>query len=349
MRWRFLFAAVLAVSLAPTFALADDRPRGLDIYYVDTDGGAATLIVTPLGESVLIDCGNPGGRDAERIHKKATERAGIKAIDHLIITHWHTDHYGGVNRLAQLMPIHNFYDRGIPDTLAEDPKNFPILIQAYKKATRGKSTKLSPGDEIALKQPVSGPALRLVCLCAREEVVPDKKGAPANPIAREHKPDPVDTSDNAKSLGFLLTYGDFKFLDLGDLTWNIEYKLVHPTDKIGPVDVYQSTHHGLDISNNPVLMKTVRPRVAVFNNGPFKGCMPKVTAALRRIPDVKAIYQMHKNVKDEAANTDAALIANKDRAGGEGIKIAVAADSKSYSITAGSKGKARRYETRGDK
>jgi beta-lactamase superfamily II metal-dependent hydrolase len=348
MRWRSLFVAVLAFSLAPAFAVADDKPRGLEIYFVDTNGGAATLIVTPLGESVLIDCGNPGSRDAERIHKTATEQAGLKAIDHLIITHWHTDHYGGVNRLAQLMPIRNFYDRGVPETLAEDPKNFPLLIQAYKKATQGKSRTLSPGDEIALKQSAKGPTVRLRCLCAREEVVPDKQGAAKNLIAREHKPQPKDTSDNAKSLGFLLTYGSFRFLDLGDLTWNIEYKLVHPTDKIGPIDVYQTTHHGLDISNNPVVMKTVRPRVAVFNNGPFKGCMPKVTAALRRIPDVKAIYQIHRNVKDEAANTDPALIANKDREGGEGIKIAVAPDSKSYTVAAGAKGKARRYETRTD-
>jgi beta-lactamase superfamily II metal-dependent hydrolase len=347
MRWRLLFAA--ALFLHPAFATAEETRRGLDIYFVDTDGGAATLIVTPAGESVLIDCGNPGARDADRIYKTATEQAGLKAIDHLIITHWHSDHYGGVNRLAQLMPIRHFYDRGIPDTFPEDPKNFPLLIQAYKKVTQGKSRILKPGDEVGLKQSADGPQLRLLCLCAREKTIPDKRDAPENPIAAEHKPQPKDTSDNAKSLGFLLTYGGFKFLDLGDLTWNIEYKLVHPTDKIGPIDVYQTTHHGLDISNNPVLLKTVRPRVAVFNNGPFKGCMPKVTATLRRIPDVKAIYQMHRNVKDEAANTDPVFIANKDRAGGEGIKIAVAPDGKSYTVAVAAKGKARRYETRSDK
>src|SRR5207248_9468406 len=127
---------VLALLLVPaTFSsTAVAAPnRGLDIRFVDTEGGAATLIVTPAGESVLIDCGNPGSRDADRIHQVATA-AGLTAIDHLIITHWHLDHYGGVARLSSLLPIRQFYDHGIPAALAEDPMNFPLLIQAYKKA-----------------------------------------------------------------------------------------------------------------------------------------------------------------------------------------------------------------------
>jgi beta-lactamase superfamily II metal-dependent hydrolase len=347
MRCRWLWVAALVWSLIPAPGFAVEKPRGLDIYFVDTNGGAATLIVTPSGESVLIDCGNPGARDAERIHRTATEQAGLKAIDHLIITHWHTDHYGGVARLAQLMPIRHYYDRGIPPKSLDDPKNFPLLIQAYKKACRGKSTTLKPLDDISLKQPTKGPALRLQCLCARGEVLPDKKDAPPNPIAKEHKPKPVDKSDNAMSLGFLLSYGGFRFLDLGDLTWNIEYKLVHPSDKIGPIDVYQVTHHGLDISNNPVLMRTVRPRVAIYNNGPHKGCNPRVTSALRRIPDVKAIYQIHRNLDVAASeNTSPDMIANKEKKAGEGIKVSVAPDGKSYTVTVGTKGKPRRFETR---
>jgi beta-lactamase superfamily II metal-dependent hydrolase len=344
---------LLALTLVATPMRAAQSPadKPLDIYFIDVEGGAATLIVTPTGESVLIDCGNPGSRDAERIHKAATERAGIQAIDHLITTHWHLDHYGSVERLAKLIPIRNWYDHGIPDKLAEDPVNFPTLIQAYKAASHGKSTTLRPGDEIPLKQAEGSPPLHLTCLCGARRVVPDKPGAPENPVARAHKPQPADPTDNARSLGFVLTYGDFRFLDLGDLTWNIEYKLVHPSDKVGPVDVYQVTHHGLDISNNPVLLKTVRPRVAVFNNGPRKGCDPAVTATLRRIPDVKAIYQMHRNLKVGAQeNTDPAFIANADeKCDGEPIRLAVAPDGKSYSVTVGKSGKPRRYETRAGK
>src|SRR5262249_21784565 len=181
------------------------------------------------------------------------------------------------------------------------------------------------GDEITLRQG-EGPPLRLVCLCGSGEVLPDKPGAPENPIAKEHKPQPEDKTDNAKSLGFLLSFGDFRFLDLGDLTWNIEYKLVHPSDKIGPVDVYQSTHHGLEISNNPVLIKTVRPRVAIFNNGARKGGHPQVIGTLRRLPEIKAIYQVHRNVTvGSQENTDPEFIANPDEVcKGEAIKLAVA-------------------------
>jgi beta-lactamase superfamily II metal-dependent hydrolase len=345
---RRLLVAVLALLLVPAAGRCEEKPRGLDIYFIDTEGGAATLIVTPAGESVLIDCGNPGARDAERIHQTATQQAGLEAIDHLVITHWHTDHYGGVARLAKLMPVRNYYDHGIPDKLEEDPTNFPLLIQAYKTASEGKSKTLRPGDEIALKQAKGSPPVRLTCLCAGGAVLADKAGAADNPAAKEHKPKDEDKTDNARSLGFLLRYGGFRFLDLGDLTWNIEYKLVHPSDKIGPVDVYQVTHHGLDISNNPVLINTVRPRVAMCNNGARKGGHASVIATLRRSPDIQAIYQLHRNVTAAAQeNTDPEYIANPDEVcKGEGIKLAVAADGKSYAVTVGSNGTPKRYETR---
>jgi beta-lactamase superfamily II metal-dependent hydrolase len=343
---RWFLALSLALCLSPAMLRAEEA-RGLDIYFIDTEGGAATLLVTPGNESVLIDCGNPGSRDAERIHQVAT-KAGLKAIDHLIITHWHSDHYGGVGRLSKLLPIRHYYDRGIPATLAEDPKNFPLLISAYRAATGGKSRTLKPGDEIALKQTEGGTLLRLLCLCARGDVLPSKADAPENPQAKDVKPQPEDPSDNAKSLGFLLSFGGFRFLDLGDLTWNIEYKLVAPTDKIGKVDVFQVTHHGLELSNNPALLRTVSPRVAVFNNGARKGCHPFVTATLRRLPEIPVIYQMHRNITVGAQeNADPDYIANPDeKCRGESIHLAVAADGRSYTVAVGSKGKPRRYETR---
>lgn len=322
--------------------------RGVDIYFIDTEGGAATLLVTPAGESVLVDCGNPGTRDAERIHKAATELAGLKAIDHLVISHWHSDHYGGVARLAKLMPIKNFYDHGIPEKLDEDPKGFPLLIQAYKEASAGKSKTLKAGDEIPLKQAEGAPALRMRCLCASGEVLPEPKDAKENPVAKEHTAKPEDKSDNARSLGFLITYGGFRFLNLGDLTWNIEHKLVSPSDKVGRVDVYQAVHHGLDISNNPVLIKTVQPRVAIFANGPRKGAAPSVIGTLRRLAEPAVIYQVHRNVgSGPAENTDPEFIANPDeKCQAESIKLAVAADGKSYVVTVGSKGKGKKYEVK---
>jgi beta-lactamase superfamily II metal-dependent hydrolase len=347
MRLPSLCATLLAFAWAP-LAVAQP-PRGLDIHFIDVEGGAATLVVTPAGESVLFDCGNPGNRDAERI-QQAASKAGLTQIDHLVITHWHSDHYGGVDRLARLIPVKNFYDHGIPEMLAED-RRFPVMIQAYKQAAAGKSRTLKPGDEIALKQAEGRPALRLRCLCGDGQVIPDRPGAPENPIAKEHKPKPEDTTDNARSLGFLLTFGEFRFLDLGDLTWNVEHKLVHPTDKVGPVDVYQVTHHGLDVSNNPVLIHTVKPRVAICNNGARKGAHVSVIATLRRVEGIQAIYQLHKNLTaGDAENTDPEFIANKDeKCQGESIKLSTAADGRTYTVTVGGSGRPRKYETRGGK
>jgi competence protein ComEC len=341
-------AVLLALFLsAPVFAA--DEKRGLDIHWIDTDGGAATLIITPAGESVLIDCGNPGKRDAERI-AAAARKAGLKVIDHLIITHWHTDHYGGAGPLAKLIAIRNFHDRGIPATLDEDKKNFPVLIGEYKKASGGKSNTLKVGDEIKLKQAEGAPAVKLVCVCASGEVPADKKDAKENPFAREHKAHPIDRTDNAKSLGFVLSFGAWRFLDLGDLTWNVEYKLIAPTNKIGEVDVYQVTHHGLEISNNPVLIKSVNPRVAVCNNGPNKGGHPTVISTLRRLPEIEGVYQLHRNLKArDSENTDADKIANDGRKkeAGESIVLSVAADARSYTVKVG-KGKTFTHKTRGE-
>jgi beta-lactamase superfamily II metal-dependent hydrolase len=328
--------------------LSAGEKSGLKIYWVDVEGGAATLLVTPMGESILIDSGNPGRRDAERIHRVAVDRAGLKAIDHHIITHWHLDHYGGIERLSQLMPIHRFYHRGIPDALPEDPNNFPVLIRAFKEAAKDRHQALRPGDVLNLRQLTEGPRIEVRCLCGNGETVPDSPESPENPAAREHKRQPEDPTDNAKSLGFLVTFGGFRFLDLGDLTWNIEYKLVAPSDKIGLVDVYQSTHHGLEVSNNPVLIRTVRPRVVVFNNGPRKGAHPSVMSTLRRLPEVPDIYQLHRNLNTMPhENTEPKLIANeKADCGAEPIWIEVAADASHYTVHVPRTGWSKQYQVR---
>lgn len=323
-------------------------PVGLEIFFIDVEGGAATLIVTHTGESLLVDTGNPGMRDATRIHKVATEVAALKRIDHCVTTHWHVDHYGGVATLAGKMPIARFYDRGIPERLAEDKQYFPLLIPTYRKLSLGKRQELSPGDKISLQQGDRAPALDVLCLTASGKVYRETGAATANSCCGKHQPKPLDPSDNAKSISLLLTYGSFKFLDCGDLTWNVEYDLVCPNDPIGKIDVFQVTHHGLDSSNNPVLVETVQPRVAIFNNGARKGAMPDVMRTLRRLPDLQAIYQLHRNEGVGAElNTDPMLIANPSaKCEGQFIRLTVAPDGKSYSVRVGADGPARRYTTR---
>jgi competence protein ComEC len=337
-------ALVVAVALSP--AVSAEPPRGLEIHWIDVEGGGATLIVTPAKESVLIDCGYPNPRDAERIHK-ACVGAGLRQIDHLAVTHWHVDHYGSLGRLSKLIPILHFYHHGIPAELPDDPKNFPTLIQAYKEASGGKSQALKPGDEIPLKQTPGTAKVSLLCVCSNGEVLPDRAGSPPNPLAREHKAKPEDTTDDSRSLGLLLRFGDFRFLDLGDLTWNVEYKLVAPSDKIGQVDVFQTSYHGADYGNNPVLVRTISPRVAVINNGPRKGCDPVVVARLRHTPGLEAVFQVHRNVRAEVQeNTDPEYIANKDeKCQAEPIDLSVSPDGRSYTVTAGHAGKTHTYKT----
>src|SRR5213083_1041383 len=125
-------------------------PKTLDIYFIDVEGGAATLIVTPTGQSLLIDTGFPGDRDAGRIAHVALEIAGLKQIDHCVITHWHRDHVGGVAALSKLIPIVNFYDHRLPTTIASDMQ--VENIDAYRVVTQGKSVTLRPGDEIKLEK-----------------------------------------------------------------------------------------------------------------------------------------------------------------------------------------------------
>jgi beta-lactamase superfamily II metal-dependent hydrolase len=344
---RRVLCALIGSLVFPSLLGASEKP-GLRIFWIDVEGGAATLIVTASGESILIDSGNPGRRDAERIHRVATGPAGLNAIDHHIVTHWHLDHYGGIERLVQLLPIHRFYHRGIPDSLPEDRVNFPVLIRAFKNASQGREQVLKPGDTLPLQRQHDGPPVEIRCLCANGEVVPDRPGVTENPHAKDHKPQPDDPTDNAKSLGFLVKFGGFRFLDLGDLTWNIEYKLVAPSDKIGPVDVYQSTHHGLEVSNNPVLIRTVQPKVVVFNNGPRKGAHPSVISTLRRLPEVPDIYQLHRNLNAMPhENTDPKFIANESAdCGADPIWLEVAADARSYTVHVGRTGFSRQYSVR---
>lgn len=338
-----LIIGLLVILCVPSGA----QKRGVDIYFVDTEGGAATLIVTPSGESTLIDSGNPGDRDAGRISRVARQVAHLKLIDNIICTHWHLDHYGGHGPLAKLIPIKRFFDRGHPGESNDDPDNFPKLYSAYKAACGGKSNELTAGKMVELKQ-AGGPKVELKCIMASSVPISDKPGAPRNPLAREFKPLDPDPSDNAKSLGFVLSFGGWRFLDLGDLTWNMEEKLVEPTNKIGLIDVYQTTHHGLEISNNPVLVKSVQPRVAIFNNGPRKGGHPDVTKTLRATPSVQAIWQVHRNVTvGPELNTKPSMIANMDEnCKGEFIHLRVAPDAKSYTVQIGEHGKPVRYGTR---
>jgi competence protein ComEC len=283
---------------------------------------------------VLIDTGNPGGRDSERIFKVATQVAGLKQIDHLITTHFHIDHYGGAAGLAEKMPIKRIYDKGIPRTLSEDIA-FASRIASYRQIQADRIT-LQPGTRIGLKSLPKGVAkLSLHCLGADQKFV-DKATSPVHMAACNTATDkPVDKSDNANSTVFMMEFGSFRFFDGGDLTWNVEKTLVCPDNLPGEVDVFQVNHHGLDQSNNPVLIKALSPTVAVINNGTRKGCGPETFTALKNTPSVQAIYQLHKNLREDGAtiNTEAEKIANlEENCAASYVKLSVEPDGKKYTL-----------------
>ncbi len=335
----FLVAVLLLTSISG-LPLA----QTLDIYFIDVEGGAATLIVTPERESVLVDSGwrRVDGRDAKRIHRLATEQAGITQIDYLITTHYHRDHYGGVGLLSGMLPIQNFLDHGPVSSLKED-REFQFYYTEYVRASRGQRQRIRPGDIVPLKQ--GRIPLTLLCLASRGEVI--KEEGSRNPECEKlqlHKDDP---SDNARSVCLLLRFGNFQFLDCGDLTWNAESELVCPTDRIGPIDAYQVTHHGLSLSNNDVLLRTVRPSAAIINNGPHKGPAPEVMGTLRSLPTLQDIFQLHLNLKTDAEeNTETELIANlepEERCGGHWVHLSVRSDAGNFTVTNSRNGVIRSY------
>lgn len=322
MRSLFL-AAACALSLC-----AGAAGRDLEFWFVDVEGGQATLIVSPSGESMLVDTGWPGrnGRDADRI-QKAAKAAGVKKIDYLLTTHYHLDHVGGVQQLLERIPVKTFVDHG-PNN--ETDKGAKELTAMYEKAlATGKRLVVKAGDRIPLK------GLEVEVVTANGERNPKSSGrAGSNPHCRGTRDYPTDPSENARSIGFLLSWGKFQFVNLADLTAKKELELACPENQIGPVDLYLTTHHGLDQSNSQEIVHGMQPRVAVMNNGARKGGSPAAWTIVRNSPGLEDLWQLHFSVaggKDH--NSPEPLIANLSEAcDGKAIHVVVKKDG-SFTVT----------------
>jgi len=287
---RSLLLGLLIGSVAWAAPTRAQSGKPLTIYVVDVEGGNATLFVAPSGKSLLIDTGNGGAateRDGGRIVAAAKD-AGLTQIDHLITTHWHGDHFGAMEYVASKVPIKHFIDHG-GTVEAAAPGNafvregYPAL---YAKATH---TVAKPGDKIA----ISGLDWRIVAAAGQHTTSPLPGAGKPNPTCADYKAGMPDPTENAQSVGSVVTFGKFRVAHLGDLTWNKEFELMCPNNPIGTVDLFIVSHHGQAISNSPQLVHALHPRVMIMNNGTRKGGQPDAMKVLHSSPGLEDLWQVH--------------------------------------------------------
>jgi competence protein ComEC len=336
-----ILVAAFALLSAVQPRSADGQAKGqyLLIYSIDVEGGQATLLVSPMGGSMLIDTGWPdnNGRDAQRI-EAAMKDAGITKIDRVLITHFHNDHVGGVPNLVQNVQVGEFIDHG---ENREDSDITRHDYAAYLEAIKGKPRRIvHPGDTIDI------PGLSALVLTADGEhiaSVPGVKQMPNPYCANEPKWD-LDTTENPRSTGVLVQFGKFRFLDLGDLTKAKEIPLVCPVNLIGTVDLYMVDHHGMNLSNAKAFVDAVHPRVAIMDNGAHKAGSPEAWQTVHESPGVEDLWMLHTAEGSDAAHNSAEpLIANlKGGTDGAYLKVVASADG-SFSVMNSRTGQTKNY------
>ena len=289
MRHSVLGAILLVTSIALAAGQAP-ATKDLRIYVVDVEGGNATLFVAPSGQSVLIDTGNGGAaaaRDADRI-MAASKDAGLSQIDHVITTHWHGDHFGAMAELASRIPIRHYVDHG--PTVQPQPASTEFLDKTYPALyAKAKHTVAQPGDRLA----VAGLDWRIVTSAGKVMKTALPGGGKPNPYCGSFAPQDPDATENAQSVGSIITFGSFRVAHLGDLTWNKEFELMCPNNPIGTVDLFVVSHHGQPVSNAEVLVHALQSRVAIMNNGTRKGGQPPAMKILFSAPRLEDLWQVH--------------------------------------------------------
>ena len=333
MRFVVLLVCGLAMAQAST-----DKP--LSITFVDVEGGQATLILSPSGQSMLVDTGYPGSndRDVNRV-LAAAKQAGISRLDYLVITHYHVDHVGNAPALAARIPIGTFVDHGA----TVEPSTKPIY-DAYVEARKsGKHLQVKPGDKI----PIAGLDVTVVTAAGEHLAKPLQGAGSPNPLCAAYTPKEADPTENAQSVGIVIDFGRFRMIDLGDLTWNKEHDLMCPNNQLGTTSVYLTTHHGLAASNAPVIVGALHPRVAIMNNGPKKGGAPEAWTTIRNSPGLEDLWQLHYAVDGGADhNVAEAFIANVDESTAHPITLTAHRDG-SFTVSNARNGQRKTYPKSG--
>lgn len=338
---RKVFGAVALIGLLLGVRAHAAGEEQLQIYFVDVEGGQATLIVTPKRETLLIDAGWPGeggyrslpgdpakARDPLRI-VAAMRDAGVDRIDYLLVTHFHRDHMGGVPELAQLVPIGTFFDYGAAYSREDRPGSEEIddldvaAFEAYSRVrSKGKHLQPKPGKRLPLE------GVRVSVVSADRDTLREplpgagRENMTCNPV-RPSAPHPDD--ENVRSVGIVLEFGEFRFLDVGDLNGQLLYDLVCPRDLIGEVDVYLVAHHGNAGASDPATIAAFKPRVAVVNNAPRKGGRTPTLQMLQQASGVES-WQLHVSEEAGEYNAHAERIANLDEAPAHWLKVVARKD-----------------------
>ncbi|HKV80909.1 MAG TPA: MBL fold metallo-hydrolase [Candidatus Sulfotelmatobacter sp.] len=336
----FLIAVLYASSiLRPCLAATPAAPKPMQVYFIDVEGGQATLVVSPSGQSLLIDTGWPGneGRDADRI-LAAAHQAGLQQIDFVLITHYHRDHVGGVPGLVDGIKVGTFVDHG---SNLEDSQVTRTDYAAYEKAIAGHAhVVVKPG----WKLPIKGIDVRVLS-AAGDHITASPAGAgEANSYCKSEPSAPEDATENARSVGVLVSYGQFRFLDLGDLTKKKELELACPNNLLGTVDLFLVTHHGADLSNPKALVWALHPRVAVIDNGARKGSSPAAWQIVHDAPGLEDLWQLHYAAEsDRDHNVDPDHIANvKENCEGKYFKVTAESDG-AFTLTNARTGNQKTY------
>ena len=284
----------------------------LKIAVIDVEGGEATLFVTPTGESLLFDTGWPGfnDRDAERIATVAKEN-GVSQIDYLVVTHFHTDHMGGAHQLARKLPIRTFIDHGVTIDQGERPR---AAFNSYANLRSNSSHVIvEPGHRLPLK------GLEVTILSSNGNVLNEPLPDAGNKNSYcdsfifhgEQITERYGDAEDQRSISALVAFGQFRAVIMGDLTWNKEYPLVCPDNKIGTVDLYLVSHHGSHTSGSKALVHAIDPQVAIMNNGPRKGGAVQTFEILRSVNNLEHLWQNHYSIEaSHAHNAPNRFIAN---------------------------------------
>lgn len=313
------FRIVATTAVVLLLSVSSLAGRNLVIYFIDVEGGQSTLMVTPAGESVLIDTGyairgQRGappppegatiGRDAQRI-LNTLKQAGVERIDYLLITHFHSDHAGAVPELATRIPIGTFIDYG-------DPLGFDRLtvssFRAYEpiRAAAAHHLVARVGDRLPLK------GIEADVVSSGGTLISKPLGSgEMNPACVDVEDHVEDGTENYRSIGVLFRYGAFRFLDLGDLSGNTLTGLGCPRNMIGHVSAYLIAHHGDYDTSVPSLYAALQPQASIMNNGPTRGGDRNAFLAARHAPGAD-LWQLHTSRFPDASNAPDEFIANVD-------------------------------------